>query len=91
MIAKTYYVTMTDKVFSGWGMARGKINKLVISCNSFAEAQVVMANAERRHEMKHINILDHKPYYSQDRYFTSYHGRIEGDYESWFDKHEDWR
>lgn len=91
MIAKTYYVTMTDKVFSGWGMARGKVNKLVISCNTFAEAQIVMQNAERRGEMKYINIVDHKPYYNQDRYFVSRHGRIEGDYESWFTPQESWR
>lgn len=90
MIAKTYYVTMTDKFMSGWGKAQGKVNKLVISCNTYQEANIVAYNAKRRSEMKNVNILDHKPYYNQDRYCVSRHGRIEGDYGSWFDKPSDW-
>ena len=30
-----YYVTMTDKFMSGWGKARGKINKLVFSLSQW--------------------------------------------------------
>ena len=84
-----YYVTMTDKFMSGWGMANGKINKLVISCDTFEEAVTVSNNAERRGEMIYVNIRDNKPYYSADRYFVSRHGRTEGDYESWFTP-QDW-
>ena len=29
-----YYVSMTDKFFSNWGKARGRINKLVIECET---------------------------------------------------------
>ena len=47
-----YYVTMTDKFMSGWGKADKKINKLVISCNTFDEALIVSGNAGRRNEMK---------------------------------------
>lgn len=86
-----YYVTMTDKFMSGWGHARGKINKLVISCNTFDEALIVSANAERRAEMKYVNITAEKPYYNKDRYFVSYHGRDQGDYESWFNDQPDWQ
>lgn len=81
-----YYVTMTDKFMSGWGRADGKINKLVISCNTFTEAEIVADNARRRGEMIYVNITERKPYYNKDRYFTSYHGREQGDYESWFTK-----
>jgi hypothetical protein len=47
-----YYVTMTDKFMSGWGEAQGKNNKLVISCDTYEEAQIVEENARRRKEMK---------------------------------------
>lgn len=85
-----YYVTMTDKFMSGWGHARDKTNKLVISCDTYDEALTVANNAERRQEMKYVNIRDSKPYYSSDRYFVSRHGRTEGDYQSWFEIQADW-
>jgi hypothetical protein len=86
-----YWVTMTDKGMSGWGMAKGKVNKLVISCNTWDEALVVEANAKARGEMKHVNIRTTKPYYPGQWYFVSRHGRTEGDYESWFTKQEGWK
>lgn len=79
-----YYVTMTDKFMSGWDLAKDKINKLVISCNTFDEALIVAQNAKNRKEMKYINIRGDKPYYPSNRYFVSRHGKSEGDYESWF-------
>jgi len=33
------YVTMTDKFMSGWGMAEGKTNKLVLECKNLHEAK----------------------------------------------------
>lgn len=80
------YVTMTDKFMSSWGMAQGRINKLVISCNSLEEAYIVADNAESRKEMCNVNIRVTYPYYSGDRYFVSRHGRAEGDYDTWFEK-----
>jgi hypothetical protein len=75
MIIKTvplyYYVTMTDKFMSGWGKAEGKINKYVISCATYQEAEIIEQNAKRRPEMKHINIVDKLPYYSPERYVLS--------------------
>ena len=84
MTTKRYYVTMTDKFMSGWGHANDKINKLVISCDSHDEAITVANNAERRDEMKYVNIASKKPYYNPNRYHVSWHGRAEGDYETWF-------
>ena len=78
------YVTMTDKFMSGWGQARGKINKLVISCDTREEAQIVFDNAESRDEMKYVNIVSGKPYYNPNRYLVSWHGRDQEDYSSWF-------
>jgi hypothetical protein len=79
---KMLYVSMTDKFLSGWGMAERKINKLIIECETMAEARIVVENAENRSEMKYINIVHKKPYYSSSRYLTSYHDKT--DYDSWF-------
>lgn len=77
-----YWVTMTDKFMSGWGKARNTINKLVITCEDMTQAQIVEQNARYRSEMKHINIRSTKPSYPN--YFVSWHGKEQGDYESWF-------
>jgi hypothetical protein len=66
-----YYVTMTDKFMSGWGKAEGKINKYVIRCTTYQEAETIEINAHRRPEMKHINIVNKLPYYSPERYLLS--------------------
>ena len=58
---KKYYVSMTDKFLSGWGMADHKTNKLVIECDSYDEALIVEQNAKNRSEMKYINICFNKP------------------------------
>ena len=70
-----YWVTMTDKFMSGWGLAENKINKLVIECENYAMAQIVENNAENRSEMKYINIVTKKPYYNKDRYVVNYHDK----------------
>lgn len=80
--SQKYYVTMTDKSMSGWGMAANKINKLVFECENFEEAERVKAKAETRREMKYINITDKKPYYNQDRYLTSFKTKVEAG--SWY-------
>ena len=77
-----YWVSMTDKFLSGWGMADNKTNKLVIECDSYEEALIVQNNAENRSEMKYVNICFDKPYYSKNNYYTNYHDKT--DYSSWF-------
>ena len=67
-----YYVTMTDKFMSGWGLAQGKINKLVFVCDNHEQAQTVASNAENRSEMKYINICTEKPRYSSSKYLTQF-------------------
>lgn len=59
-----YYVTMTDKFMSNWGMAKGKINKLIFECETYDEAVIVLNNAISRTDMKYVNIVNKKPYYS---------------------------
>lgn len=58
-----YYVTMTDKFMSGWGAAACKINKLVIECDTYAQAEQIERAAKTRREMKRVGIRTSKPYY----------------------------
>lgn len=80
-----FYVTMTDKFMSGWGMAEDKINKLVFECKDFKEAQIVRENAEVRPEMIYINICEKIPYYKQSAYYTSFKTKNEASY--WYERH----
>jgi hypothetical protein len=69
---KKYYVTMTDKFLSGWGRAEGKINKMIVVCDTYEQAETIERNASQRPEMKYINITDKKPYYNTSRYHVSW-------------------
>ena len=61
-----FYVTMTDKFMSGWGMAKGKINKLIIECRTIEQAVQIESAAKKRGEMRYINIRTTKPYYGEN-------------------------
>ena len=61
-----FYVTMTDKFMSGWGMAEGKTNKLIIVCETYEEAQAIERNACKRSEMRYVNITRNKPRYGRN-------------------------
>lgn len=63
-----YYVPMTDKFMSGWGMAANKTNKLIIECDSYKDAELIERNARKRSEMRFINICSKKPYYGKNIY-----------------------
>ena len=58
-----FYVTMTDKFMSGWGMARNKTNKLIIECQTIEQAEQIALVARYRDEMTYVNIRTTKPYY----------------------------
>ena len=66
------YVTMTDKFMSGWGMAKGNTNKLVIECENSVQAEKIAAYAYSYPEMKYINIRYSKPSYNSNKYITSW-------------------
>ena len=66
-----YYVTMTDKFMSGWGLAEGKTNKLVIECETYDQASQIERAAKTRSEMKRVGIRTSKPYYG-DHVLTSW-------------------
>ncbi len=56
-----YYVSMTDRFFSGWGKARNTINKFVVRCDTYGQAETVARNASMRSEMKYVNICTSDP------------------------------
>ena len=76
------YVTMTDSFLSGWGMAKGKINKLVFECDSYEEAEIVADNARNRGDQKYINISYKKPYYNKNKYFVQF--KTKEEYPNWY-------
>jgi hypothetical protein len=67
-----FYVTMTDKFMSGWGMAKDKTNKLVIVCDTIEQAELIEKNARKRSEMRFVNLCIKKPSYPQTRYLTTW-------------------
>lgn len=67
-----FYVTATDSFMSGWGCAKGLINKVVIGCNTYSEVIEVKNALHSRDEMKYVNCTVN-PRYSPDRYLVSWY------------------
>lgn len=63
-----YYVTMTDRFMSGWGRAANAINKLIIECDTYEQAEQIERHAIDRDEMNYVNIRTTKPYYGAGYY-----------------------
>jgi len=61
-----FYVTMTDKYLSGWGMSENKTNKLIIECETIEQAEQIALVARYRDEMTYVNIRTTKPYYGSN-------------------------
>lgn len=76
------YVTMTDTFMSGWGMAKGKINKLIFECETKEQADIVYQNALNRSDTKYVNMTTKKPYYSPSRYYAQ--TKTIKDYPDWY-------
>jgi len=62
-VVPLYWVTMTDKFMSGWGTAKDTLDKLVVACDTYEQAETIKRIAKGRWEMKHVNICTHKPFY----------------------------
>lgn len=82
---KRYYVTMIDKFMSGWGCAKGKINRLVIECRDLADAEIVAENAGNRKEMRRVSIVcrDRPPSYPKKTTVVSLKTLKEDLYDRW--------
>jgi hypothetical protein len=55
------YVLSNDAFMGHWGMSRGKINTVILPCESWAEAQAVAKYADSRPEQKRVRIVMNKP------------------------------
>ncbi|MGL5134485.1 MAG: hypothetical protein ACRC78_18310 [Planktothrix sp.] len=67
-----YYVTATDKFLSGWGLAKGKISKMVAVCDNWETAEDILARWNGRKYLKFVGIRSKKPYYPSANYHTVY-------------------
>ncbi len=52
----TRYVLMQDTFLSGWGEAEGKDCMYIFACDTYADAEIVKANAEAREDQTRISI-----------------------------------
>ena len=66
-----FYVTMLDTFMSGWGMAKGKDNIMIVECDSLEDAELIAENAAKRSEMKNIDIWTEMPEYDDSLYVLS--------------------
>jgi hypothetical protein len=57
----TFYVQMTDKFMSGWGLAKEKLNIHVIECDTREQADEIKAAAQSRSEMSQIMVVRTAP------------------------------
>jgi hypothetical protein len=51
-----YYVRMTDKFMSGWGVSEGKRNVLVVACDTWEQAAAIEKAAHDRSDMQRVEI-----------------------------------
>jgi hypothetical protein len=65
------FVSMNDKFLSGWGPAKNKINKFVIECENWEEAERVERNARKMREMKFVNVSRHFPAIKSNHYLST--------------------
>jgi len=77
-----FWVTMTDKFMSGWGGAANKTNKLIIACYTYQQAETIERNANKRSEMKYVNICSNKPRYGNN---------VKESWKTWEDMGEIWK
>ncbi len=77
-----YYVSMTDQVLSGWGLSKGKINKLIFICENWEDAKIVQANAEGRGDQKYIKISTKKPSYPKNSHLVQF--KTKEQYPTWY-------
>ena len=73
MTLTKFWVSMTDKFLSGWGMAENKISKHIYECESYEIAEIVEQNAKNRGDQKYISICINCPRYDSKRYLVRYH------------------
>ena len=77
------YVCSNDRFMSGWGPAKGKINTVILPCESTDEAKRVMANAKARGDQKYVRICYSKPSLRNRTHLYSYHTK--DDYSRWYE------
>ena len=67
-----YYVSKTERIMRGWGLANERINKFIVICDNFEQAETIERLAKERPEMKYINICCNKPNLPKQKYLLSF-------------------
>ena len=57
-----WYVLSVDTFMSGWGPAKGLVNRLILPCKSRHEARDVAEYARARMDTEDVKIVREKPY-----------------------------
>jgi len=70
---KPIYVRMTDSFLSGWGNASGLTNVYVIECDTRAQADCIEMAANRRSEMKRVQMVETHPRPRKNILYTDRH------------------
>ena len=80
------FVIFTDKSMSGWGEAFNKLNKVVIICDNWHQAdrlQDALCNCCHKHSFKYINANKNLPYFNPKRYRVSVYEYSEWNHALW--------
>jgi len=56
-----WYVSMTDTALSGWGLAEGLVNRHVVVCQSYTDAELVAERARAMPEMRRVSVSSRRP------------------------------
>ena len=66
------WITMNDPFLSDWGKAKGKINKCIMRCDSYAEAKEIAIKLKMQGSFKYVHIhINGLPYMDKNRYYIS--------------------
>lgn len=60
-MSRSYYVRMTDRFMSGWGVCANKKNVMVVICETWEQAEAVRRAACERSEMQRVTIMRTMP------------------------------
>lgn len=83
------FVLSNDSFMSGWRCIGGRINTVILHCDSIDEAKIVANNAANRSDQKHIRTYFYrKPRLNFQTHLYSYHTK--DDYGSWYEPNHQW-
>lgn len=66
------WITFNDKFLSDWGKSKGKINKCIMKCDSYAEAREIAIKLKMQSGFQYVHIhINGLPYMDKHKYYIS--------------------